>query len=648
MALSADHGTLFVADPDNGALARVNLATGDIESVLLGMEPTRIARIGDLLYVTLRAERAVAVVQILAGGDVELRSIHPIGAEPYGIVASPDGSRLYVALSTENVIVEVDPATMTVTGRHAIPGEPRWLALHPEGHYLFIGTARGGVWRIDLREGEAQQIRLPRHARGVDDTGEVVDLTPRVTGDLVVSPQGDTIAIPVLYVDNHSSAGPADPLADGGGPIEDGVSSQSSGGYSSERVEGMTRFNPAVVTIGLKGNGEPNESDVHAVLVSGVAAVDAFVPQPTDGSFDGERFDTGSFRDFGGRADGTRQTRGYLTSLAFHPSGNFLAATIEGGRAVAFLPTRPVQSNVPQEQPTDDLFGGDGAFEGAPRVLIGTDDGPAAVLFLDDGRAVSWSFMGRSIARIDARAVEQAIAQQTNEFAFTTTWSAELVWSLGPSILPPDVQEGRRLFYSSSEDSMAFAGAGVSCATCHFEGRNDGLTWTFDQGVRQTPSLAGPVSMTSPVTWTNAVDSVGREVEITSQGRMGGAGISHGQLADVAAYIDWSRDVDVPLRGSSDAAIARGKAVFERADTACSTCHSGERGTDNKFYDMFGLRGVNTPGLVGIDASGPYLHDGSAATLRDVLLRADEGGMGSTKNLTPQELQDLETYLRSR
>ena len=43
----------------------------------------------------------------------------------------------------------------------------------------------------------------------------------------------------------------------------------------------------------------------------------------------------------------------------------------------------------------------------------------------------------------------------------------------------------------------------MSCGTCHFEGRNDGLTWHLDDQVRQTPSLAGAVSVTAPFTWTS-------------------------------------------------------------------------------------------------------------------------------------------------
>ena len=86
---------------------------------------------------------------------------------------------------------------------------------------------------------------------------------------------------------------------------------------------------------------------------------------------------------------------------------------------------------------------------------------------------------------------------------------------------------------------------------------------------------------------------------------------------------------------------------FEREDTACASCHNGPQLTDNTSHPMVGLAKVNTPGLVGINATAPYFHDGSAETLRDVLERADRVGMGHTEHLSAAEMDDLENYLRS-
>ena len=73
----------------------------------------------------------------------------------------------------------------------------------------------------------------------------------------------------------------------------------------------------------------------------------------------------------------------------------------------------------------------------------------------------------------------------------------------------------------------------------------------------------------------------------------------------------------------------------------------GERLTDNGFHPMAGLSSVNTPTLTGIGASAPYLHDGSARTLADVVEQADAIGMGRTSHLTAAERSDLVAYLRS-
>ena len=62
------------------------------------------------------------------------------------------------------------------------------------------------------------------------------------------------------------------------------------------------------------------------------------------------------------------------------------------------------------------------------------------------------------------------------------------------SVLPPEVQRGRELFYSAMAPGIASSNAGIACATCHTDGRSDGVTWQFTDRARQTPSLAGPIT----------------------------------------------------------------------------------------------------------------------------------------------------------
>ena len=93
--------------------------------------------------------------------------------------------------------------------------------------------------------------------------------------------------------------------------------------------------------------------------------------------------------------------------------------------------------------------------------------------------------------------------------------------SLTAPALDERVQRGLGLFFSNLNPEVSGHNVNVSCSSCHFEGRNDGLTWQFADGPRQTPSLAGDVSLTEPVTWRDDVATVADEVRLTSQGRMG-------------------------------------------------------------------------------------------------------------------------------
>ena len=69
----------------------------------------------------------------------------------------------------------------------------------------------------------------------------------------------------------------------------------------------------------------------------------------------------------------------------------------------------------------------------------------------------------------------------------------------------------------------------------------------------------------------------------------------------------------------------------------------GTLGRFDKPADKF-----DTPTLVESWRTAPYLHDGSAATVRDVLTtRNPQGQHGATSSLSTQELNDLCAYLLS-
>src|SRR5262249_30982627 len=86
--------------------------------------------------------------------------------------------------------------------------------------------------------------------------------------------------------------------------------------------------------------------------------------------------------------------------------------------------------------------------------------------------------------------------------------------------------------------------------------------------------------------------------------------------------------------GKLTAAAERGKQLFFAKEVGCAKCHSGPYYTDSSLKEPYNLHDVgtgdddktermgakyDTPTLLGIYRTAPYLHHGKAKTLREVL-----------------------------
>ena len=96
----------------------------------------------------------------------------------------------------------------------------------------------------------------------------------------------------------------------------------------------------------------------------------------------------------------------------------------------------------------------------------------------------------------------------------------------------------------------------------------------------------------------------------------------------------------------------RGKDVFERI--GCSVCHSGELYTDMRLHRT-GSQDVNdqvekfdTPTLIEVWRTAPYMNNGEYPTIRDVLEKARHGVKdGRYDALTAREQDDLIEFVLS-
>ena len=128
---------------------------------------------------------------------------------------------------------------------------------------------------------------------------------------------------------------------------------------------------------------------------------------------------------------------------------------------------------------------------------------------------------------------------------------------------------------------------------------------------------------------------------------MAGPTLAADQSTALAGYINQFPAIPAAV-ATVNPSVARGKALFNDTTVACSSCHSGTHFTNNQTVDVGGANGpLQVPGLIGLWARAPYLHDGCAKTLDERFTHCDTGKHGNIKGLTPDDVASLTAYLET-
>jgi cytochrome c peroxidase len=248
------------------------------------------------------------------------------------------------------------------------------------------------------------------------------------------------------------------------------------------------------------------------------------------------------------------------------------------------------------------------------------------------------------------------------------------------------VGTGRRLFYNATD---RITSGGLACAGCHPEGRDDGFVWheaKFNSAdgtsvnfigapedvpeeehakgyARRTPMLAGRVGAAGPYGW--------HAESATIEDRMGaGFGlhrwgvIPKHEAANLSARAGYlvaflRKGLATPPRDEHPRTPEeqRGQEIFTSLQARCFKCHAPESGyTDRTAYPFVRPKLTDfdddppteykTPSLLFVGGRAPYFHDGSAASLEELVERnADR--MGQTSHLGKQDAAALVAFLRT-
>jgi mono/diheme cytochrome c family protein len=220
--------------------------------------------------------------------------------------------------------------------------------------------------------------------------------------------------------------------------------------------------------------------------------------------------------------------------------------------------------------------------------------------------------------------------------------SSLVVGSRGITLPGESVEDTGNLLFHLETSS------GLACASCHPEGQEDGQTWHFAGfGPRRTQSLRGGLLGTEPFHWDGMEADFAFLTGDVMQGRMGGPALTPEQNTALAGYLDVLPAMPAP-RADITASVARGQQLFNDQQVGCATCHGGSRFSNDQTVDVGSADGMlQVPGLVGLWARAPYLHDGCAKTLMDRFTTCDTGQHGQVAQLKSDDLRALTDYLET-
>jgi YVTN family beta-propeller protein len=297
------------------------------------------------------------------------------------------------------------------------------------------------------------------------------------------------------------------------------------------------------------------------------------------------------------------------------------------------------------------IFTGDSMFAAA-HIEVG--DNPRGITISQDGKQV---YVNNTLAG-------------TISVIDTTTFEISKTIAITRIPLPPALLNGKRIYHSSDIPELSRE-QWMSCNTCHWEGEHDGRTWFFNfAGPRNTTSLLGMLN-TYPLRWSAEWDeSADSEFAITQE--QFGEGFLGGDMHPTLEEANAGREYDLDCLAAfidslvylpnfhidtyDPESVSLGEALFFDERVGCGECHPAPYYTDMQVHDVGTASGegeqlgpqIDTPTLKNLTRAAPFLHDGSAATLLDVLTTANSADLhGETSHLDEGELQALVAFMMS-
>lgn len=525
----------------------------------------------------------------------------PRGARPFGIAFDPVGTAAFVALEGSGQLLKLNPTTGAQISSLSVGQHARHVSVNADGTRVYVS-------------------RFISPALPGENT-----LTPDTIGrgGEVVVVAGGTLAFERTIILQHSELSDSQNSARG---IPNYL------GATALSPDGLSAWVPSKQDNIKRGTARNGVGLNHDQTLRAISSRINLITQTED---------------YAGRVD--YDNAGMPSAAIYDPWGGYVFVALESSRAVAVIDAW--NKNIIARFDVGR----------APQGLAISPDG--LTLFVHN-------FMDRSVGVFNV----SSIVSGGNAQPITVATLA----SVQTEKLTATVLKGKQLFYDALDVRVALQEY-MSCASCHNDGGQDGRVWDltgFGEGLRNTITLRGHGNH-GMLHWTGNFDEV-HDFEGQIRTLAGGTGLmtdtqfntgtrrqplgdpKAGVSADLDALAAYVRSLTAESRspfrntdGTLTAAAVSGELVFRQQN--CASCHSGTNFTNsalNVFRDIGTIKpisgkrlngtltGFDVPTLRGLWATGPYLHDGSVATLSAAVL-AHQGTA-----IPAADLNNLVAYLQ--
>jgi YVTN family beta-propeller protein len=574
---------------------------------------------GSRLYVLCQGAGEVRILNATSGREERAISV---GRQPRGFSLSPDGSRLFVVNSWDDTVTVIDTKAEAVMATWKTGFEPSSVVEDHAGKTLFVADRIGNdIAVLDASTGEEKEtLEAGRGASYLTMAADgsrlfATHVYPNATPHRTPPKSEITVIDPV-----HARVIDRLPMPSIAGVFHVALS-----------LDGR---------LGVAGDVHPKNLVPLAHVEHGWAFVDTLtvfgadvgrvVEVPLD---ELDRYFAMPF----GVAIAPDKSRIYVTN-----AGSDCVTVIDTRRMLAYIHAHP-------EPFAEDLSAS--SHYVVARIAVGRN--PRGVVLSRDGtKLLIANRLDDTISVIDTR----------------TDRVTQTIRLRGPAQVSA-LRRGEQTFYTAK---YAFQGQ-FGCSNCHIDSTFDGLQWDlepdgFGRDIvdnRLIEDLRG----TEPFKWNGGNPTLGVECgPRTEKYFFRSQSFDDLTLTDLVTYIR-----SLPSRpnrfrtasGELTPAQERGRGFFNRTvdklgqaipeGNRCAYCHSGPKGTSQKSFDV-GTGKVtdnsgklDTPQLMNIALTAPYLHDGSAKSLEEIwTIYNPHDQHGRTNDLTKDELNDLIEYLRTR